>query len=138
MKTFLALGVTGLLLAGCVSNPNTLALSGIGAAGGGLLGSQIGKGKGRLASTIVGTILGAATGNHIGSAFDGVTHNRNAINRNALSIHKNANQIQQFNSQAQTHYPTSQSFYFNNQTQQPHSVPLNCSIRNNYVVCNGS
>ena len=128
-------------LGACISNPNTLAMTGLGAAGGGLLGQSIGQGKGRTIATIAGTILGAATGNHIGSAFDGVSHNRNAVNRNALAIDQNQRQLRDMQMQNQSGYAPSQSFYFGGgsyQTQsRGHSIPLNCSIRNNYVVCNG-
>lgn len=131
------LGLLGLTLSGCISNPNTLAGTGLGAIGGGLLGQGIGQGKGRLVATGVGTILGAFVGNHLGTKFDGVTHNQNAINRNQLGINQNANSIRDLSSQQGQ---GSQSFYFGNggyQSRQ-HSIPLNCSVRNNYIVCNGS
>jgi surface antigen len=41
-----------------------------GAAAGGLLGSQIGGGTGKLAATAAGTLLGAFLGNEIGSSLD--------------------------------------------------------------------
>lgn len=41
-----------------------------GAAAGGLLGSQIGKGSGRLAATGAGVLLGAWLGNEIGASLD--------------------------------------------------------------------
>ncbi len=129
-------------LGACISNPNTLAMTGLGAAGGGLLGQSIGQGKGRTIATIAGTILGAATGNHIGSVFDGVSHNRNALNRNTLTIDQNQQQLRDMrNRQYQPGYAPNQSFYFGGGSYQMqsrgHSIPLNCSIRNNYVVCNG-
>ena len=129
-------------LGACISNPNTLAMTGLGAAGGGLLGQSIGQGKGKTIATIAGTILGATTGNHIGSVFDGVSHNRNAVNRNALAIDQNQKLLRDMRTQQHRpgHVP-SQSFYFGGGSYQMqsrgYSVPLNCSIRNNYVVCNG-
>lgn len=129
-------------LGACVSNPNTLALTGLGAAGGGLLGQSIGQGKGKTIATIAGTILGAATGNHVGSVFDGVSHNRNAANRNALAIDQNQRHLRNMQDrQHESGYAPQQSFYFGGHSNQiqsrGHSIPLNCSIRNNYVVCNG-
>ena len=142
MKQIGLIAVLALGLGGCISNPNTLALTGLGAAGGGLLGQSIGQGKGRTIATIAGTILGAATGNHIGSVFDGVSHNRSALNRNTLAIDQNQKHLRDMqNQQQQSGYAPHQSFYFGGGTYQSHSqgysVPLNCSIRNNYVVCNG-
>lgn len=42
----------------------------LGAAGGAILGSQVGKGSGRIAATAVGTLLGAWTGREIGKSLD--------------------------------------------------------------------
>lgn len=42
----------------------------IGAAGGGLLGSQIGSGSGKLAAVAIGTLAGAWLGNSIGRSLD--------------------------------------------------------------------
>lgn len=129
-------------LGACISNPNTIAMTGLGAAGGGLLGQSIGQGKGRTIATIAGTILGAATGNHIGSVFDGVSHNRNALNQNTLAIDQNQQQLRDIRTQQhRPRYAPNQSFYFGGGLYQMqsrgYSVPLNCSIHNNYVVCNG-
>ncbi len=66
--SFLALG-------GCILNPNTLAMTGLGAVSGGLLGQGVGQGKGRLLATGAGTILAAAVGSHVGTTFDSLTHN---------------------------------------------------------------
>ena len=81
-RMLIVVAASSLALGGCISNPNMLAMTGLGAVGGGLLGQGVGQGKGRLLATGVGTILGAAVGNHVGTTFDSVTHNRNAINRN--------------------------------------------------------
>lgn len=44
--------------------------TGLGAVGGGLLGSQIGGGSGRLVATGVGAVLGGLIGNEIGASLD--------------------------------------------------------------------
>lgn len=50
-----------------------------GAAGGAVVGSNIGGGKGRIAAIAVGTLLGAALGNNIGQSLDNA--DLNAYNR---------------------------------------------------------
>lgn len=57
---------TGMQNAGTKETVGTAA----GAIGGGLLGSQIGGGNGRLIATGVGTLLGAWVGNSVGSSLD--------------------------------------------------------------------
>jgi len=62
-----------LLLGGCASGEygtkqTVGALAGAGA--GGLLGAQIGHGKGQLAATAAGTVLGALLGNEVGKSLD--------------------------------------------------------------------
>lgn len=62
-----------LLLAGCANRDyggkqTVGALAGAGA--GGLLGAQIGKGKGQLAATAAGTLLGAFLGSEVGQSLD--------------------------------------------------------------------
>ena len=42
----------------------------LGAAGGAVLGSQVGSGHGRLAATAIGTLLGAVAGGSIGQSLD--------------------------------------------------------------------
>ena len=133
-RMLIVAAVSSLALGGCISNPNTLAMTGLGAVGGGLLGQGVGQGKGRLLATGVGTILGAAIGNHVGTTFDSVTHNRNAINRNQLGI----NQLHQ--QQQQRSYAPAPVIYqapvHTYQHSGGHNLPMNCSVRNNYVVCN--
>jgi surface antigen len=65
--------VAALLLTGCTGSDyggkqtvGTLA----GAGAGGLLGAQIGKGKGQLAATAAGTLLGAFLGSEVGKSLD--------------------------------------------------------------------
>ena len=55
----------------------------IGAAVGGLLGSQFGKGSGQLAMTALGVLAGAAIGNHIGQTMDAqdAAYTRNTLER---------------------------------------------------------
>lgn len=134
IKSLLLIAATSLALGGCISNPNTLAMTGLGAVGGGLLGQGVGDGRGRLLATGVGTILGAAIGNHVGTTFDSVTHNRNAINRNQLGI----NQLRQ--QQQQRSYAPAPVIYqapvHTYQHSGGYNMPMNCSVRNNYVVCN--
>ena len=133
LRNLLFLPIIGLLVSGCITNPNTLAGTGLGAAAGGILGQHVGQGRVKTIATIAGTILGAAMGNHVGGVFDGVSHNRNAINRNQLQLNQLRNQQQQ---QSQSPSP----IFYQAPYSQPrqNSIPLNCSVRNNYVVCNGS
>lgn len=46
----------------------------LGGAGGALAGSQFGKGKGQIAMTAVGTLLGAYVGSEVGSSLDRADH----------------------------------------------------------------
>ncbi len=74
MKTITTtlIAVTALVLAGCANNPGPKQTMGtlIGAAGGGLAGAQIGRGKGQLVAVAVGTLLGALIGNEVGQSLD--------------------------------------------------------------------
>ena len=71
MKVSAAL-VAGALLAGCSQNtgPNEAGGTLIGAAAGGLIGSQFGHGSGKLAATGIGVLLGGLLGNSIGKQMD--------------------------------------------------------------------
>ncbi|MGV3572825.1 MAG: glycine zipper 2TM domain-containing protein [Ramlibacter sp.] len=66
--------IAAALLAGCGTPPppdrNQQAGTAIGAVVGGLLGSQVGRGDGRVAATIIGAIAGGAVGNAIGRSMD--------------------------------------------------------------------
>lgn len=72
-KSFLATLALILLLPACqgqnMGNKQTFGTLG-GAAVGGLLGSNIGKGSGRLAATAAGVVLGGWLGNEIGASLD--------------------------------------------------------------------
>lgn len=79
--SFLMLAALALLLPACQAQTmgqkegfGTLG----GAAVGGLLGSQIGKGRGNLAATAAGVVLGGWLGNEIGASLD-------SADRNAMS-----------------------------------------------------
>ncbi len=68
--TFIAAGA--LVLAGCANHGGPKQTMGtlLGAAGGGLMGAQIGSGKGQLAAVAIGTLLGAMIGNEVGQSLD--------------------------------------------------------------------
>ena len=59
-------------LAACVPHRGPKETGGtlIGAAAGGLLGAQVGRGKGQLAAVAAGTLLGALVGNSVGRSLD--------------------------------------------------------------------
>ena len=66
--------VTAMLATGCAQSMGEKETLGglLGAAGGGLLGSQFGHGSGQLAATAAGTLLGALVGSNIGRSMDEV------------------------------------------------------------------
>ncbi|MDR6292156.1 MULTISPECIES: RT0821/Lpp0805 family surface protein [Inquilinus] len=69
--TIVAALVGAVALAGCQDfGPKQGAGTLIGAAGGGLLGSQFGSGGGKLAATAAGVLIGAWLGNSVGSSLD--------------------------------------------------------------------
>ena len=64
---------TALLLSGCLGQGQGQKQTGgtlVGAAAGGLLGSQFGDGAGKLAATAIGALAGAYVGNQIGESLD--------------------------------------------------------------------
>ncbi|MBI4031050.1 MAG: glycine zipper 2TM domain-containing protein [Proteobacteria bacterium] len=75
MKKFamVAIAVAGLSLAGCQTtdwgSKQTIG-TGVGAVAGGLAGSQVGGGSGRLWATGAGVLLGALVGSEVGSSLD--------------------------------------------------------------------
>jgi surface antigen len=78
-KTVITLAAAALLLGACAeSGYGTKQTAGglIGAAGGGLLGSQFGSGKGALAATAAGVLLGAFLGSEVGKSMDEVDRQR--------------------------------------------------------------
>lgn len=72
-KSLLATLALSVLLAGCQAE-NMGTKEGVGTLGGaavgGLLGSRVGKGSGRLAATAAGVVLGGWLGNEIGASLD--------------------------------------------------------------------
>jgi len=121
----------GLVLSGCISNPNTLAMGVLGAGGGGFAGSMFGKGQGKLLTTAGGTLLGGLVGSYLGQNFD--------------QTNQNASNIQQMYQRQKIGYdgvPNSMRapviYQMPYRQQQNHSVSLNCRVQNNYVTCNGS
>jgi surface antigen len=71
---FSAMIVLSMFFTGCANNRGGKETIGtvLGAAGGGLLGSQFGSGSGQLAATAAGTLLGALVGSSIGHTMDKV------------------------------------------------------------------
>lgn len=71
MRKLLTVSAMALLLAGCDSmGPKQTAGTLIGAAGGALVGSQIGGGSGQIVGTALGTLGGAALGSYVGKSMD--------------------------------------------------------------------
>jgi surface antigen len=70
VKTVVALGLAGVMLAGCQSGPK----QGVGQVAGGvtgaLIGSQFGSGSGKLAATALGAVIGTMIGGEIGRRLD--------------------------------------------------------------------
>ena len=73
-KKLLALSLIGGMLSSCTNEAgeiNKQQMLGIaGAVGGGVIGSNIGKGKGRTAAIIGGTLIGALAGSELGKSLD--------------------------------------------------------------------
>ena len=69
---FAAVAVTAIGLAGCAQDAGNKEIGGtlLGAAGGGLLGSQFGGGSGQLIATAAGVFLGGLLGQQVGSSLD--------------------------------------------------------------------
>ena len=125
-----AVAVCALSLSACVSNPNQLGFGLVGSALGGLAGSQIGKGKGKLIATGVGAFGGSQFGNRL----DQVGRNHTAIGHNANSIMNLSHQQRS----APTAVPAPVIYQSpQQQMYQQHSVPLRCRIVSNYVRCDG-
>ena len=138
MKTFALATLITLSLSACVSNPNSAALTALGGIGGGVGCSHIGQGNGRLAASVGCALLGAFAGNHIGSKFDSVSHNQSAINQ--LHLQQQQMQQQQSRTGGMTQIvPMVHPNAFGGASHShSHNLGMNCSVRNNYVVCNGT
>lgn len=127
MRTAIGALALTLFVGGCQGH--TLGGAALGGLGGAYAGSKIGKGQGNLIATGAGALVGSGIGGYLGSFFD-------QSNRNAASIQ----QLQQNNSvpQQPTYYPSTPVVYH---AQAPYgyhgqSVPMNCTVQHNYVVCN--
>jgi surface antigen len=74
MKRLLVLSLAALLVAGCEATTGHKEEIGgvLGAAGGGLLGAQVGHGSGQLAATAAGAVIGMLVGSSIGRSMDEV------------------------------------------------------------------
>lgn len=73
MKTLFVLLIGFLLVGGCeTSGPKRMGGALLGAAGGGLLGSQFGSGTGQIAATALGAVGGLLLGSSIGQSLDDV------------------------------------------------------------------
>jgi surface antigen len=72
IRTYAAVAMTGLMLAGCAADSGPKETSGavIGGVAGGLLGNTVGHGNGRAAATILGAALGAVVGGAVGRDLD--------------------------------------------------------------------
>lgn len=68
--TAIALIVAALGSAACGQNTREIAGGGLGAVAGGVLGSQVGKGKGRILATALGAVAGVLAGSAIGRHLD--------------------------------------------------------------------
>mgnify|MGYP001028063276 CR=1 FL=1 len=68
-KKLLIVTVSAIVLSGCLTT-NQQGGTLIGATTGGLLGSQFGKGDGRLVTTALGVLIGATAGNAVGQHMD--------------------------------------------------------------------
>ncbi|HIJ61226.1 MAG TPA: glycine zipper 2TM domain-containing protein [Rhodospirillaceae bacterium] len=73
VKSFSAISLTAVLLGACANNGMGEKQVGgglLGAAAGGLVGSQFGHGSGKLATTALGTLFGAYLGSEAGKSLD--------------------------------------------------------------------
>lgn len=74
-KKIFIVALAAVLMGGCAQYQNAPKQTGgtlLGAAGGGLVGSQFGSGKGQLVGTALGVLLGAWVGNEVGRSMDEV------------------------------------------------------------------
>jgi len=118
-------------VSGCISNPNTLTLGTLGAAGGGFGGSQFGKGQGKILATAGGTALGGLLGAFVGQKFDQTNENATAIR----SLYQR--QSTGHSAPAPIVYQVPSPQYHQSQTSSTYSVPMSCEVINNHVRCNG-
>ena len=117
-----------LVLGGCQAH--TLGGAALGGLGGAYGGSKIGQGQGNLAATAAGALLGAGAGGYLGSFFD-------QSNQNAASIQQVQQQNNNVPQQPMYYEPAPVVYGVPPQNgYQGQSVPMNCAVQQNYVVCN--
>lgn len=149
----LAVSAVALSLGACnVATIAPMAGVGLGGAGGGLLGSNIGKGKGKTVATIAGALLGGLGGYKVGQHIALPYQNRSAINGNTMNIHKNGIRIDQngrridmngqriddMHSSGRRHNYDGTPVIVNQGGYRGSMSNYGCSVRNNYVVCNSN
>ena len=90
-----AIVVVAASLAACVPHHGPKEAGGtlIGAAAGGLLGAQVGRGKGQLAAVAAGTLLGALVGNNVGRSLDRADRLRAERSAQSALEHTRAGQV---------------------------------------------
>ena len=126
-KTIGALAIT-LLLGGCQGH--TLGGAALGGLGGAYAGSKIGQGQGNLIATGAGALVGAGIGGYFGSFFD-------QSNQKAASIQHLQQQNNNVPQQPMYYQPAPVVYGVPPQNgYQGQSVPMNCAVQQNYVVCN--
>ena len=135
MRKILCITILGVSLAGCVSNPNQLTLGSLGAAAGGLLGNQVGAGKGKTIATAAGAVLGLLGGSYYGNRFDTIGNNSAAISDLYTKQNESSRSPTPMMYQ-QTPVMYQQAPVMYQQAPVYPSVPMHCTIRNNYTVCN--
>jgi surface antigen len=69
-KSFIALICSSFLLTACNMGGKQTIGAGIGAIGGGVVGSTIGKGRGKTVATIAGALIGGLLGSEVGASLD--------------------------------------------------------------------
>lgn len=124
---------------GCVSNPNQIGFGLGGGAGGALLGSQFGSGRGKLLATGAGALLGTFAGAAFGNQLDQVSRNQSGIIRNQNAI--GARGAPQ-GSYAPTYYqmpaaPPRGAYSGSRGHSGASPLYLNCRVIHNYVQCDG-
>ncbi len=88
IATGLAVAILGAGCGGMTGGPKQTAGTLLGGVGGGLLGSQVGKGRGQIAGVIAGTLIGGYLGSTIGKGLDDT--DRLMANRTAQQSFENA------------------------------------------------
>lgn len=131
IKSTVSVVSVAFVLSGCMATDrNTLALGSLGAIGGGLAGSQVGGGKGKLIATAGGSLLGAVLGAFVGNKFDTINHNQQAV----IGLARSQQQMRNSRSQAGNHttniYQHGRLGGSGNQ-----ALDLSCRVERNYVIC---